>query len=103
MQPDSESLGSSPASADSESEAAIDAATIRSKFESRLESGDVREILPAQQAYELMVGKLEGNFEPWGELTDATRGAFKARAVQVQGLPIFEQCVAELLFSPQLS
>lgn len=85
LQPDNESLGSSPASAESETPIAEP------------------ERLLAQRAYEVMACKVEGNLEPWDQLTDATRGRFKERAAQVQGLPIFEQCVAQVLFSPPVS
>lgn len=51
----------------------------------------------AKRAYELMVGKLSGEFDVWDDLPVATRGTFKARFAQVQSLPIFEQCCAELL------
>lgn len=53
-----------------------------------------------QEAYELMVGKLSGEFAPWEELTVETRGAFKSRFAQMLTLPIFEQCCVELLYVP---
>lgn len=59
--------------------------------------------LLAQRAYDLMVGQLGSNFEPWDQLTDTTRGAFKERAAQVQSLPIFEQCVAQVLLGLPVS
>lgn len=81
----------------------IDAATIRSKFEARLESGSVREVSLPQQAYELMTERLgSAQFDPWDELPDSARGSFKERFARIEALPPFERCAAILLITAAL-
>ncbi len=57
----------------------------------------------AQLAYELMVTRVSGHFETWEQLPDVARALFKHRAKLIEALPVFEQCVAEVLASYPVS
>lgn len=87
---------------DSSQEPSADSEAVEPSESAAAESSAEPEAAPpkllAQEAYELMTQKLEG-FESWDDLTPATRGLFKQRASQMESLPLFEWCAAEILLS----